>query len=237
MTPSATLPSSSTLTLVSAIDGPTTLARAFSANRPKPPPPGEGWPVQCRALRSDGLSITSVPSMIMLVRSATVPSKATLRGALASRAFSPVRSPESPATKSLTLIEPSTRSPRQSNCPVAAKEREIEGHASERSISSSVSETRLAASSYVSTPSWIRISENDTWLSAPGFMLRAAVSMNGVQLLSPSAKRTTRICGRNIIRSAISKRCSSNGSNRKFAVSTSTLSASSAVPPPFSPTS
>jgi hypothetical protein len=42
--------------------------------------------------------------------------------------------------KSLALIEPSTRSPRQSNCPVAAKEREIDGHASERSISPSVSE-------------------------------------------------------------------------------------------------
>src|ERR1700757_93336 len=40
MTPSATLPSSSTLTLVSAIDAPTTLARAFRAKRPKTPPRG-----------------------------------------------------------------------------------------------------------------------------------------------------------------------------------------------------
>ena len=35
----------------------------------------------------------------------------------------------------------------------------------------------------------MRISENDTWLSAPGFMVRAMVWMNGVQLLSPSASR------------------------------------------------
>ena len=74
----------------------------------------------------------------MLVRLATVPSKASFSGALESRAFRPERSPDSAATKSLTLIEPSTRSPRQSNCPVAAKEREIDGQASDRSISSSV---------------------------------------------------------------------------------------------------
>ena len=83
----------------------------------------------------------------------------------------------------------------------------------------------------------MRISENDTWLSAPGFMVRAMVSMNGVQLLSPLASRTTWMCGRSIMTSAISKRCSNSGSSRRFAVSTSTLSAGSAVPPPFSPTS
>ena len=83
----------------------------------------------------------------MLVRLATVPSNASFRGALASRAFRPDGSPDNAATKSLTLIEPSTRSPRQSNCPVAAKEREIDGQASERSISSSFSDTRLVASS------------------------------------------------------------------------------------------
>jgi len=81
-----------------------------------------------------------VPSIIMLVRLATVPSNASFKGALASRAFSPERSPERAARKSPILIEPSMRSPRQSNCPVAAKEREIEGHARERSMSPSVSE-------------------------------------------------------------------------------------------------
>ena len=50
------------------------------------------------------------------------------------------RSPDKAATKSLMLMLPSTRSPRQSNCPVAAKEREIDGHASDRSISPSVSD-------------------------------------------------------------------------------------------------
>src|SRR5664279_7439 len=44
MTPSATLPSSSTLTLVSASDAPTMLARAFSAKRPKPLVPGGAPP-------------------------------------------------------------------------------------------------------------------------------------------------------------------------------------------------
>ena len=82
----------------------------------------------------------------------------------------------------------------------------------------------------------MRISENDTWLSAPGFIVRAMVWMKGVQLLSPSAVRMTWICGRSIITSAISKRCSSSGSSRRFAVSTSTRSAGSSVPP-FSPTS
>ena len=85
--------------------------------------------------------MVSVPSIIMLVRSATVPSNASFSGALASRAFRPERSPDSAATKSLALMLPSTRSPRQSNCPVAAKEREIDGHASERSMSSSASVT------------------------------------------------------------------------------------------------
>ena len=33
----------------------------------------------------------------------------------------------------------------------------------------------------------MRISENDTWFSAPGFMVRAMVWMKGVQLLTPSA--------------------------------------------------
>ncbi len=77
-----------------------------------------------------------VPSIIMLVRSATVPSNASFSGALAIRAFRPERSPDRAAMKSLALIEPSTRSPRQSNCPVAANEREIDGHASDRSMSS-----------------------------------------------------------------------------------------------------
>ena len=80
-----------------------------------------------------------MPSIIKLVRLATVPSNASFSGALESRAFRPERSPESAAMKSLALTLPSTRSPRQSNCPVAAKEREIDGQASDRSISSSVS--------------------------------------------------------------------------------------------------
>ena len=68
-------------------------------------------------------------------------------------------------------------------------------------------------------------------------MVRAMVSMNGVQLLPPSASRTTRMFGRNIMTSAISNRCSKSGSSRKFAVRTSTDSAGSAVAPPFKPTS
>ena len=61
--------------------------------------------------------------------------------ALASRALKPERSPESAARKSLIEMLPSTRWPRQSNCPVAANEREIDGQASDRSISSSASLT------------------------------------------------------------------------------------------------
>ena len=83
----------------------------------------------------------------------------------------------------------------------------------------------------------MRISENDSGFSAPGCMVRAMVSMNGVQLLSPSPSRTTRICGRSIMTSEISNRRSNSGSRRKFAVRTSTESAGSAVAPPFRPTS
>jgi len=72
---------------------------------------------------------------------AAVPSKASLSGALASRALKPERSPERAARKSLIETLPSTRWPRQSNCPVAANEREIDGQASDRSISSSASLT------------------------------------------------------------------------------------------------
>ena len=153
ITPSAALPSSSTFTLVSATEAPTTLARAFSAKRPNPPLPGTGCPIQRIALRSDRLSTVTVPSIIRLVRLATEPSKASFSGALTMRAFSPERSPDSIATKSPAEIEPSTRSPRQSNCPVAANEREIDGQASDRSMSPSCSVTWLAASSYFSTPS------------------------------------------------------------------------------------
>ena len=108
--------------------------------------PGGGRPAQDSALRKDGLSMVSMPSIIMEVLSATVPSNATFRGSLESRAFSPERSPDSAARKSLAEIEPSTRWPRQSNWPVAAKEREIEGQASDRSMSSSFSSARLPAS-------------------------------------------------------------------------------------------
>ena len=89
----------------------------------------------------------------------------------------------------------------------------------------------------MSVPSWILISENDTWLSAPGLMVRAMVPMKGVQLLSPLASRVTWMWGRNIMTSDISNRCSNSGSSRKFAVRTSTASAGSEVPPPFKPTS
>src|ERR1700727_833437 len=53
MTPSATLPSSSTLTLVSAIEPPTTLARAFSAKRPNPLTGSGDYSTGRRALTTD----------------------------------------------------------------------------------------------------------------------------------------------------------------------------------------
>ena len=73
--------------------------------------------------------------------------------------------------------------------------------------------------------------------SAPGFIVRAMVWMKGVQLLSPSGFRLTWMCGRSSVRSAISNRCSKSGNRRRLAVSTSTWSAGSAVPPPLRPTS
>ena len=48
------------------------MARAFSAKRPKPPEPGGAWPIHCKALRNDVESMVSVPSIIRLVRSATL---------------------------------------------------------------------------------------------------------------------------------------------------------------------
>src|SRR5262249_56441633 len=60
-TPSAELPSSSTLTLDRLIVPPTTLVRALIANRPKPPPGNGFCPDQIRALRNEGASAANVP--------------------------------------------------------------------------------------------------------------------------------------------------------------------------------
>ena len=123
------------------------LSQVAGIAEPKPLVPGGfACPVHCSALRSDPASTVSVPSIIALVRLATVPSNATFSGALDSRALRPERSPDRAAMKSETLMAPSTRSPCQSNCPVAANEREIDGQASERSMSSSLSEAFLSAS-------------------------------------------------------------------------------------------
>ena len=132
--------------------------------------------------------MVSVPSIIMLVRLATVPSNASFSGALASRAFRPERSPDkrgdevAGADRAVDALAAPVelpgrgkgtrdRRPGQRKVDVVERSRRRDWRRPHKS----------------STPSWIRISENDTGLSAPGFMVRAMVSMNGVQLLSPSA--------------------------------------------------
>ena len=141
MTPSATLPSSSTLTLVSAIEGPTTLARAFSAKRPNPPVPGGAPPdpaqgvAQRRAVDGQRAFHHHAGAVGDACRR-TPASAARWKAAPSGRNGRPTTRRGSRWRE----IAPSTRSPRQSNCPVAANEREIDGHASERSISSSFSD-------------------------------------------------------------------------------------------------
>ena len=127
------------MTLVSAIEVSVAFARAFNEKRPKPAPFGRSCPAQRSVSRSDAESTVRLPSSAMFSRLTTVPSKASLTGALDKRARKPERSPESAEAKLATLMLPSIRSPRQVNSPVAAKEREIDGQASDTSMPLAVS--------------------------------------------------------------------------------------------------
>jgi hypothetical protein len=91
-------------------------------------------------------STVRLPSTVRFELLATVPSNASLSGALERRARKPERSPERAEAKLAMLTPPSMRSPRQLNSPVAANEREIEGQASDTSMPVAVSETRRMSS-------------------------------------------------------------------------------------------
>ena len=75
-TPSALLPSSSTLTLDRPMVPPTTLVCALIAKRPKPPPGSGCCPVQISVSRSEAASAASVPSILRVGLTLIAPSNA-----------------------------------------------------------------------------------------------------------------------------------------------------------------
>src|SRR4029078_7273500 len=80
-TPSAALPSSSTLTLDRLMVPATTLVRALIAKRPQPPPGGGLCPAHTSALRNETASAASVPSILSVGLRLIAPSHAALIGA------------------------------------------------------------------------------------------------------------------------------------------------------------
>ena len=159
-TPSAVLPSSSTLTLDRPIVPPITLACALMAKWPKPPPGSGFCPTQVSALRSDAASAASVPSILRVGLTLIAPSKAALIGVPATRSFTPVRLPASAAGKSPSVSVTSSGSSCQTKWPVAPKLLEIDGHASEKATSLSVSSTLFCLLRTNTVPFSMRISEN-----------------------------------------------------------------------------
>src|SRR5476651_324962 len=73
-TPSAVLPSSSTLTLESPIVPPITLACALIAKRPNPPPGSGFCPIHVNTWRIDAESAASVPSILRVGMTLMAPS-------------------------------------------------------------------------------------------------------------------------------------------------------------------
>src|SRR5262249_57758316 len=95
-TPSAELPSSSTLTLDRLIVPPKTFVRALIANRPNPPPGNGFCPDQMRALRNDGASAARGPSIFRAGLKLTAPSNSAFIAEPATRRFPPLLLPASP---------------------------------------------------------------------------------------------------------------------------------------------
>src|SRR3954463_15677282 len=114
-----------------ATDDQTILAVPFRENRPRPPLPSTSCPDHCSACRNEAALAISVPSIIRLAAFAIVPSKASFKGAPATRILMPERLPESVAAKSARLMLVSRRCERHVACPVAEKAREMAGHASD----------------------------------------------------------------------------------------------------------
>ena len=159
-TPSAVLPSSSTLTLDRPIVPPITLACALMAKWPKPPPGSGFCPTQVSALRNEAASAASVPSILRVGLTLIAPSKAALIGVPAIRSFTPVRLPASAAGKSPSVSVTSSGSSCQTKRPVAPKLLEIDGQASEKATSLSVSSTLFCLLRTSTVPFSMRISEN-----------------------------------------------------------------------------
>src|SRR5262249_39708172 len=159
-TPSAVLPSSSTLTLDKLMVPPTTLVRALIANRPEPPPGNGFCPAHTNALRSEAASAASVPSIFRVGLKLIAPSNAAFIGAPETRSFSPLRLPLSAAAKSPSVRLASTGESCQMKRPVAPKLFEIDGQAKENSTPYNVSLNCRSSSRITTVPPSIRISEN-----------------------------------------------------------------------------
>ncbi|CEG07140.1 hypothetical protein BN961_00521 [Afipia felis] len=138
-TPSAALPSSEVVTLVSATELPTTLARAFSENGPNPLLPGSSCPAQRVRPRSEAVLAVSVPSSSRLERLVMVPSNDSFSGVPESLTFRPDFSPPTAAIKSAIVKLPSSCSLCQVAWPCREKLREPDGSEIVRSMPPTVS--------------------------------------------------------------------------------------------------
>ena len=224
-TPSAVLPSSSTLTLDKPIVPPITLACALMAKWPKPPPGSGFCPTQVSALRSDAASAASVPSILRVGLTLIAPSKAALIGLPAIRSFTPVRLPASAAGKSPSVSVTSSGSSCQTKRPLAPKLLEIDGHASEKAASLSVSSILFCLLRTNTVPFSMRISENAARRGKSLLLLRASASIRPDQLDVPFGSKSIAMVGRSSATSEISTRPSSSGKKRNRAVSRSAVSA------------
>ena len=102
----------------------------------------------------------------------------------------------SAAKKLLSVTLASTGSPRQTNRPLAPKLFEIEGQASDRSTSVSLSSIPLDSSRILTVPRSMRSSENDIERATVGRTLPASDSSRPAQFERPSASNATEKIGR-----------------------------------------
>src|SRR3569623_1005076 len=125
--------------LGSATELPTTLARAFSENGPKPLAPGSSCPAQRVRPRNEAVSALSVPSSSRLERVVMVPSKDSFSGVPESFTFQPDISPPTAAMKSAMVKLPSSCALCQVDWPRTEKAREPAGSETASSIPPTVS--------------------------------------------------------------------------------------------------
>src|ERR1043166_5948612 len=236
ITPSALLPSISTLTDVSATVPPSTSMWALRAKRPNPPPGSGLRPPKPSALRRESVSAAREPSRRNVGVRVRWPSKAALNGAPLRRTLTPARAPVSAATRSAMVALASIVWLRHTKRPVAAKLRAIAGQASDICTPERFSSMPCISSRKMTAPSVMRISEMVVTRSA-GVSVRASFCERLDQLELPSAPMITATRACESERSEAPMRPNNSGTSRKRARSSSAASAGSLSLAPASTTS